>query len=390
MAKAKNFILYLCAAAVCVLLVGAGSLLAGGDTAAEAVPEPGEWFYMTPDGTMAADGSPVTTCIRVGTLPNTMVLFCGGGISINEYTAARSYGVTEIPDGFYSDNGSVILENIIDSGLLNFEQSDLLANWNIIIIPYSTADYHIGTGDFPYTTLDGEDAVLHHCGYTNFRAIMDAASQYITGADNLLIAGYSAGGFGAVMLADELIEDYFPDAQNITLCIDSALNVSDSWQSIAADVWQTPEHITDTIQSDNLVVDFMSALYEKYGESLRYLYVNSLYDGELTRYQNYFFTDDFESSNEQSLNFEYMLNDMLTRLRQAVPTIGIYLYDHLPYTFSADQSQLTQHTILTSDTIFWPLTDNTSVMQWITNAVNGRVQSRGLDLLDNLEEPETP
>ena len=385
MKKSRSLLCVIGAAMLVLPLTLAGVLMLAAGTAAPEI-ETGVWTELSPEGAVSSDGGQVTTYIRAGTTANTMVLFCGGGISYNEYTAARSYGVTEIPDGFYNDNGALDIATMADSGLLDFEQNDLLADWNIIIIPYSTADYHIGTGEYTYTTLQGEEAVLYHHGYTNYRAIMDEAVRYFPDTEKLLIAGYSAGGFGAVMLADELIEDYFPQAQDITLCVDSALNLTDDWQSIAEEIWQAPQEIVDTMQSDDLVVDFMGALYEKYGTRINYLYVNSLHDGELARYQNYMLTGDFSSSNEQSEAFEYMLADMVQKLQRAVPTVGVYVYDRLPYTFSSDQLMLTQHTILTTSTVSWALTEDTSVMTWLADALNGDVQSYGLSMLQEFME----
>lgn len=337
--------------------------------------EPGQWIQICPEGTATATGEPVPTYIRVGRENKTVVLFCGGGISYNEYMAARSYGVTEIPDGFYSDNGSVILENLLGTGMFSESAENAFRDWNMIIIPYSTADFHVGTGDFSYTTLEGEPAVLHHHGYTNYRAIMEEARRYIPETEEVLICGYSAGGYGAAMLAEDIIENQYPDAASYTLCVDSALLLLDDWQRIMEDVWQTPAEIRQYVESDNLVVDFCGALYEKYGDSLTYLYVGSLTDGELSRYQSYADTGGFSVSNEYREEFVRKMETMVGQLQEAVPGIGIYVFDKLPYTFYPEQIELTQHTILPMDMIFWPLMEDVSVMEWLDNAVNGNVES---------------
>ena len=337
--------------------------------------EPGQWIQICPEGTSSATGEPVATYIRVGRENKTVILFCGGGISYNEYMAARSYGATEIPDGFYSDNGSVVLENLMGAGMFSESAENTFRDWNMIVIPYSTADFHVGTGDFEYTTLEGETAVLHHYGYTNYRAIMKEARRYIPETEEVLICGYSAGGYAAAMLAEDIIENQYPGAENYTLCVDSALLLIDDWQRIMEDVWQTPAEILQYVESDNLVVDFYGALYEKYGDRLTYLYVGSLTDGELSRYQSYADTGEFSVSNDYGEEFAEKMETMAGQLREVVPGIGIYVFDKLPYTFYPEQIELTQHTILPMDMIFWPLMENVSVMEWLDNAVNGNVES---------------
>lgn len=344
---------------------------------------PGEWFDISPEGIVSADGSPVTTQMRVGSENKVIVLFFGGGISVNEYTAARPYvGMTiDVEPGFYSPNASGQIPDWCGIGISDSTLLNPFRGWSVIVIPYTTADFHVGGADYAYTTADGNNAVLHHHGYENYRAIMDEAIRYVGQPDELLVAGYSAGGYGAAMLTEDLMESYFPDAGHVTLCVDSSLLLLDNWEEIFRDVWGAPEAIADKILSDNLIVDFMTDLYETYGDALTYLYIGSVRDGALTRYQTYFDIGVYSASNQNVAVYTDYLRTMVRQLRENVPTIGIYLFDRLPFSIRPNQFTLTQHTILETRNVFWRLTERTSAAAWLEQAIGGSVATLGLDLL---------
>lgn len=348
------------------------------------------WFSVSPKGMIDASGESMTTWLRVGSENKTIVLFCGGGLSIDDYTAARPYSVQGREDSFYSDNGSADLKALLDYGILSRNGENPFRSWNIIAIAYSTADFHVGDGEYAYQTLAGDNAVLHHHGYKNYQAVMNEALRYIPETEELIVCGYSAGGYAAALLMDDILENYYPETENVTLCVDSALMLSDKWADILGETWNAPEAITALVKSDDLVSDCFSALYEKYGERITYLYTGSVRDGELTRYQSYLNTGDFTTDTERALHFSDDLSAMLGRLRAAVPTLGVYIFEQLPYFtasmeqewFSPEMFGLTQHTVLPRDASMWPLVDGVDALHWLKNAADGEVESHGLALLD--------
>lgn len=352
--------------------------------------EIGVWLSVAPEGMIDSNGEPMTTWLRVGSENKTIVLFCGGGLSVDEYTAARPYSVQGREDAFYSDDGSADLEELLHYGILSRYAENPFRDWNIIAIAYSTADFHVGDGEYAYTTLDGEDAVLHHHGYQNYQAVMTEALRYIPKTDELVICGYSAGGYAAALLADDVLENYYPETEKVTLCVDSALMLSDEWDTILEETWNAPEPIVELVKSNDPIVDCFAALYEKYGEGMTYLYAGSIRDGELTRYQSYLNTGDFSTDTERSMHFSEDLSEMVGRLRSVAPTVGVYLFEQLPYFtasmeqewFSPEMYGLTQHTVLPRDASMWPLVESKTALEWLYDAVTGDVESYGLSLLD--------
>lgn len=383
-----------------VLLIAGGLILAAGvgfliwtavrwfDIQKAHTPEveydPNVWFELRPEGAIDSTGAPLTTRMRVGSVNKVIVIFYGGGISLNEYTAARPYTGQWIDrePGFYSADSSDQIPSYCELGVASRQPDNPFRDWTVVVIPYATADFHIGDGTFDYTSLSGEERTLYHHGYGNFHAIMDEAVRYTGDApEELLITGWSAGGYGAVMLADELMERYFPAAGHTTVCVDSSLLILDDWAAVADEVWGAPETFTSRMESVNLVVDFMGALYEKYGDEVTYLYVGSVRDGALAKYQAYFDTGRYYANNASAWVYTGYLRMMIALLRVKVPTVGIFLFDRLPYSPNPFMSFLTQHTIVSTQTAYWPLHGRQSAIGWLDDAVRGDVRSYGLELL---------
>ena len=346
--------------------------------------DPGVWFELAPEGAISSDGAPVSTRMRVGKENKVIVFFYGGGISLNEYTAARPYvGMwMDREPGFYSPTAADQIPAYCELGIGSRQGSNPFRDWSIVVIPYTTADFHIGDGEYPYTALDGSEKVLYHHGYGNFRAFMDEAMTYLDDApEELLIAGWSAGGYGAAILAEELMEDYFPGAGHTTVCVDSSLLILEDWPSVARDVWNAPEKFVEKMKTENLVVDFLTDLYETYGDSVTYLYVGSVRDGALARYQTFFDTGVYTVSNRIIWVYVDYLRSMVRQLRENIPDIGIFLFDRLPFSVNPFLYGLTQHTILETQTAYWRLTSGRTAVGWLYDAVNGDVQTFGLEKL---------
>lgn len=346
--------------------------------------DPNVWFEISPEGAITAEGEPLSTRMRVGTENKVIVFFFGGGISINEYTAARPY-IGEYIDkepGFYANSIEGQIPDYCELGIGSRQQDNPFRDWTVIVVPYTTGDFHIGNAEFTYTGLDGAEKTLYHNGYANYQTIMEEAIRYTGNApEELIIAGYSAGGYGAAMLAADIMENYYDEAGHVTVCVDSSLLIMDDWTSVMQDVWNAPEELVSKVKTQNLVVDFLEELYNTYGDSVTYLYIGSVRDGALAKYQTYFDTGNYAASNQFIDVYTNYLRVMVKELRTKVPTVGIFLFDRLPYSWQPWLSRLTQHTILATRTAYWPVTAGRSAIQWLNDAVNGDVQSLGLDKL---------
>lgn len=332
-------------------------------------PKIGQWYSIYPEGAKSSDGSEWYGLMRLGSRDKVIVYFFGGGVSINEYTAAH-------PESFYAANANN-QAFLTDGGISSGGKENLFRDWTILVCPYSTGDFHTGTGEYPYTDDSGNQKVLYHNGYLNYSLFLDETLKYVGAPDTLLVTGFSAGGFGTSLLADDVISR-FPSVSNATVVVDSSLLLMDNWHDVAANIWHSPEEILERLHTNNIVLDSLTALSDKRGDSVKILFDCSVRDGELAKYQSYIDTGVSNANAETGDVFQANLKAMVEGLQQNIPNVGIYIWDGYSYLFDKN---LTQHTII-STKFFAPLNGGRSICDWIMDAVNGDVQTYGLDLFD--------
>lgn len=330
-------------------------------------PEIGQWYRITPEGTQSSDGSEWHGLLKIGSENKVAVYFFGGGASINEYTSEHGKDFFATSAG-YQDFVSL-------GGISSNSEDNPFKDWTFLVIPYATGDFHCGTGVYRYEDADGSKAV-YHTGYRNYSAFLGAAQPYIGNPDTLLITGFSAGGFATSLLADDVI-DRFPSAGNITVCVDSSLLLYDGWHDTAEKLWQAPTEITERLTGNNIVLDSLSALHEKRGNSVKILFDCSYRDDTLQQYQGYIRNGVMEKNKENGDIFQDDLARMVHDLKKNIPNIGIYIWNYA----EDKETHNTQHTIISANA-FDKLNGEKSIADWIYDAVNGEVYTYGLELLE--------
>ena len=325
-------------------------------------PDVGKWYEVEVDGAKSSDGSEWHGIFRKGTENKVVVYFFGGGVSI---TPETSEGGNE----FYATNMTA-QDFVAQGGIGSTAADNPFKDWSFIVIPYATGDFHAGTGIY-----EGKKKV-YHTGYNNYSAFIEKIKPYVGEPDTLLVTGFSAGGFATSLLADDVI-DRFPSAGNVTVCVDSSLLLYDGWHDTAVDLWRTPSEISDRLTTDNLVLDSLTALYEKRGDSVKILFDCSYRDDTLMQYQSYIDTGKMDKTKELGDDFQQDLKEMVFALQANIPNVGIYIWNNGE---DADTHN-TQHTIISSN-VFDKLGNDRSVGEWMFDAVNGDVRTYGLELLD--------
>lgn len=330
-------------------------------------PEVGVWYRIIPENAKSSDGSEWHGIFRKGSENKVVVYFFGGGVSI---TGETSEGGTN----FFATTMTG-QDFVAQGGIGSMADENPFRDWTFIVIPYASGDFHTGTGEYHYTQ-NGKDKVVYHNGYNNYSAFIEEIKEYVGEPDTLLVTGFSAGGFATSLLADDVI-DRFPTAQNITVCVDSSLLLYDGWHDTAVNLWRSPKEISDRLTTNNIVLDSLTALYEKRGDSVKILFDCSYRDDTLQQYQAYIDSEKMDKTKELGDQFQQNLKDMVKGLQENIPGIGIYIWS-----FNQDEAtQNTQHTILSSN-VFDKLGNERSVCEWIYGAVMGDVQTIGLELLD--------
>ena len=348
----------------------------------KADPTIGKWYRVSDEGMKDSEGNSYHALFKKGSENKVMIYFAGGGVSVNEETARDDTYNTKLvkPD---------MLANVTMNmgGLASDVEDSPFLNWSMILFPYATGDFHSGTGEFRYTDTDGKEKILYHNGYTNYtlamKKIMEKAG--IENADTVLVTGYSAGGWGASILADDIYTNYFPNATNKNVFVDSSMALYDKWYDTAVNVWQSPSSITSKIKTDNLTMDMLRALREKYGDSIHLLCGTSTRDGDLAKVQNYFQHGIMDVDESVADDYQQTLKEAIPQFKEL--NVSLFIWDGIGY--YDDTRNMTSHTIIATPVVWLPFEEqNKSVAQWLSDAINGKMNDYGLDLV-NKEYPKT-
>ena len=330
--------------------------------------EIGKWYDVPVKSAKSSDGSEWHGIFRKGSENKVIVYFFGGGVSITGETSEAGkdfFATTMLAQDFVAQGG---IGSTVDENPFK--------DWTFIVVPYASGDFHTGTGEYHYTK-NGKDKTVYHNGYNNYSAFIDEIKAYVGEPDTLLVTGFSAGGFATSLLADDVI-GRFPTAENITVCVDSSLLLYDGWHDTAVNLWQAPKEISDRLTSNNLVLDSLTALHEKHGDSVKILFDCSYRDDTLLQYQSYINTGVMDKTKELGDQFQNALREMVVGLQTNIPNVCVYIWS-----LNEDATtHNTQHTIISSNFLD-KLESGKSVCDWLHDAVNGNVQSIGLGLLDS-------
>lgn len=349
-------------------------------------PEIGQIYRIYPEGCVSGNGTDYHGLVRIGKNPKKLLIFFnGGGVSYDEYSVARPTNAfsMHMEGGYYSNDGEWIGDYFLREGMGAKREDNPFLEWSMIEILYCNGDFHCGDGEFPYTALDGTRRRMPYHGYRNAMAVIELAKQYLKEAgkpQEILIAGSSAGGFGVSLLADDVIQA-FPGCPNITCAVDSSLLLCDRWQTIAKEVWHSPEHIWKRLTGENLVLDSYTALYQKYGDRLHYLFLSSVRDALLAEAQNGLDRKGLTVDMESGIRYQENLKIMCRKLQENIPEIGIYIFTGPMDAPGFDEYKLTLHCALNNHYVFDYDEVGKTPGEWILNAMQGNVERLGLELL---------
>ena len=335
-------------------------------------PEINKWYRITPKDSKSSDGSEWHGIFKLGNDKNKVIVyFFGGGVSI---TPKTSEGGKE----FYATN--MMAQDFVALGGIGSDAEEKpFKDWTKIVVPYASGDFHTGTGEYHYKDSNGKEKIIYHNGYNNYTLLMNEVKKYVDyeNVDTLLVTGFSAGGFAISLLSDDVI-NYFPNANNITVAVDSSLLLYDDWHKSATELWKSPQEISDRLTGNNIVLDSLVALHNKRGNTVKILFDCSVRDDTLQQYQAYIDDGKMGKSKEYGDKFQRDLKQMVNDLQTNIDGVGIYIWEYA----TDAETKNTQHTIISSNFLD-KLEDNKSIADWMIDSVNGNVKSYGLELLDN-------
>lgn len=350
----------------------------------QGIPQRNIWYRVpVPEG-ITGDGSEYHIYIKKSWSENLCVFLSGGGVAWNEYTAARPVTGGKVAAGlpnYYWNNLRPFTQIMnINTGITEIgNPKNPFDSWNFIIITYATGDFHVGQNDFPYEAEDGSRQILHFHGYRNFRAGMKAGRRFFADPEKLLIAGDSAGAFAVPALTGEILEDFFPRCQDVTLLSDSGQLLYNRWQETAREVWKAEEKFWKTIHGPNIMLEWYRNLYQKWGDRLKYLYASSTRDYLLSAYYNDVVNNVYRTDSEVQEDFFRQLKVMIHELKELTPRFGIFLNDWKNLFLTRGG---TVHTAVREKQFYHKTRSGEVMADWLSDAVNGKIHDAGMELLD--------
>lgn len=346
-------------------------------------PTVGRWYRVSSDEMKDSEGGGYHALFKKGSENKVMVYFAGGGVSINEETARDDTYNTKM---VWPDMLANVTMNM--GGLASDVEGSPFENWSIILFPYATGDFHAGTGAFHYTDKDGKEKILYHNGYVNYTQAMQKVMELagIGDPEAVVVTGYSAGGFATALLADDIFTNYFPNAESKNVLVDASLLLYDDWHTVATDIWETPKEISDQLTGDNLTLDCLTALHQKYGDGIHLLFDSSTRDGDLAKVQNYLDTGVMDVTEKEADIYQQILKDTVPQFQKI--GVSLFLWDGVAW--YDDPRNMTAHTIIATPAVWLPFEEQKqSVAGWLADAVDGDLRDYGLALVNKQYDPHT-
>ena len=341
------------------------------------------WYRIpVPEG-MSGDGSEYHIYVKKAASRRLCVFLSGGGMAWNAFTAARPVTGAKVAAGmpnYYWNNLRPFTQFMnINTGITEIGNAkNPFDDWNFVVVTYATGDLHIGDASFPYEAEDGTQQVLHFHGHRNFLAAMRICREMFPEAERLLIAGDSAGGFAVPALADEILTQYYPDCREVTLLSDSSQLLYRRWKSTIRDLWKAAPERWEAVHTNNLTVDWYRQLYEKYGDTIRYLYAGSVRDYLLSAYYNDVTHKEYSTDREVQEQYYRNMRGMIRDLKKITPAFSMFVYDFRNLRFLLGG---TVHTAVRQKRFYFSNHGGPSMAEWLADAERGILCDVGTELL---------
>jgi len=328
------------------------------------------WFRQNlPDG-KSSDGSKYHVYYKRGSTQNLMVYFSGGGASWTEETAANPITLNSMKSGktgYYFPNLATYLELLLTGILAANDPRNPFNDWNVVYIPYSTADFHAGNAEFSYTDSNGKKKILYHHGAKNVTNALNAAKTVFPACDKLLVAGESAGAFGCVAHAPAIAAMY-PLRNETYIYSDGSSLYCPMWHEIYADIWKSEGIISDNADADaHLIKHLFKRAYAALGDDAVYMHSNSIYDDVLSAFGNKLNTGGYSNGPDVLEKFYENMQYEMSSLAGEIPNYRFYLTS---YGLDKDKGT-TPHTFSRWDERYYgKMEDETAISEWLNAAVN--------------------
>jgi hypothetical protein len=177
------------------------------------------WVWVDFPGTKCRDGSPAGLSVNFNKSSDKLVLFLeGGGGCFSPDTC--------LDTPFSPASIAAASRDPGNAGIFDRQNSEnAVRDWNFVYVPYCTGDVFIGSND--EGKVNGVAGVQHFMGRPNLEAFFQRLVPTFPQAKQILLAGRSAGGFGALW-SSEFVQWAF-DPIPVTVIDDSGPPMSNEF-----------------------------------------------------------------------------------------------------------------------------------------------------------------
>jgi len=347
--------------------------------------EIGKWYRKELEGGISSNGKPYSITFRKGNVNKLLVFFIGGGLSWNEETASNPVKIGAMirkKETFYvSDVPPWQLKLVTHYGMLNTnDKRNPFSDWHILVIPYATADFHIGNNEYHYTDAKGNNKVMYHKGSNNVNEALKVLKKFVPETpDSLLITGLSAGGFGCLAHSQK-IKSLYPDCKNIVFYIEGSYLYSSLWPSITKNIWKVNSDLESHISSNDLIIDLFHYAKEHMPSHTIFLHSNSVWDIELVKMMNKLNHGTLSISPQALQEFHDNLIQAVRKLKNEIPNYYYYLTDY----GKNKKNGTTPHTFSGTPKLFYgEMQDNMSIANWLTQTIAENSSDIGVRFTEN-------
>ncbi len=198
-----------------------------------------------PADCMCADGSPWAYFVREADPDKVVFLLDGGGACFSAEMCAPGSGQYKEAigyDGGFSET----------NGVFDFDNPDNpLADYTMVFVPYCTGDVHAGNVTKDY----GNGVVVEHKGFVNGSAALNALAERFPTAQEVIVAGVSAGSFPSAIYAG-MAAELLPEAK-IKVIADGSGAIPDAMGLVTAN-WNILDVLPDWPEFEGATYDMVT------------------------------------------------------------------------------------------------------------------------------------
>ena len=197
-----------------------------------ASPAPDRWETIVPGGeTVCSDGSPYRFFVHRGNPDKLLVEFEGGGACWDAETCEAALYTRSV----LLDPGDLARRGLLQGIYDRTRPDNPVHDFTHVYIPYCTGDLHWGNVARTYQGRSGPYTVRHR-GAANAKAALGWTYENVRAPRQLLVAGCSAGGYGATLWSADVMARY-PSATAAHLSDSAAGIVPDGFFASVLQTW---------------------------------------------------------------------------------------------------------------------------------------------------------